>query len=263
MSEAPATASVPPNEYERFLAALPEPLRKPCRDKLAGSKLAANHPVFQALAEWYEEETKEEPARNFIAEAELHAGQSKQLLAEFQNVPGAIMGRIEPQLNGLMAALNGPLNKLEAVAARIAAPGPDAPLYDKPPQFERRRDWLRWWSRSILWEVRSTISNRVAWIVTGSICLTLAVIVAATILFFGAARLSRFYDDSYQQRLAQMQADSVEDTVALQQLIAAKIALKVRQSPDDPHSFFLILPGAHKAAQPVNSPEGLAVEVWP
>jgi hypothetical protein len=58
-----------------------------------------------------------------------------------------------------------------------------------------------------------------------------------------------------------MEADSTADTIALNRLLAAGIALKVERSKDN--AYFLILPGAQKAAQPVNSPEGLAVEVWP
>jgi hypothetical protein len=74
--------------------------------------------------------------------------------------------------------------------------------------------------------------------------------------------LSRYYDDCYQQRLAHLEADSIENTIALNRLLAAGIALKVERSKEG-DAYFLILQGAHKAAQPVNSPEGLAVEVWP
>ncbi len=55
----PATFSslstkVPANEYERFLAALPESLQAECRARLAGSGLSPDHPVFQLLADFYE-----------------------------------------------------------------------------------------------------------------------------------------------------------------------------------------------------------------
>jgi len=36
-----------------------------------------------------------------------------------------------------------------------------------------------------------------------------------------------------------------------------------RAGASDDSAYFLVLQGTHKAAQPVNSPEGLAVEVWP
>jgi hypothetical protein len=84
----------------------------------------------------------------------------------------------------------------------------------------------------------------------------------AVLLILGASRLSRSYETSYQQRVAHLEADSVQDTVALNRLLAAGITLKVERSMDD-HAYFLVLPGARKAAQPVQSPEGLAVEVWP
>jgi hypothetical protein len=82
------------------------------------------------------------------------------------------------------------------------------------------------------------------------------------VVSLGALNLSSHYEQAYQQRLAHMEADSVENTVALNRLLAAGIALKVERNKEG-DAYFLILEGAHKAAQPVNSPEGLAVEVWP
>jgi membrane protein required for beta-lactamase induction len=101
-----------------------------------------------------------------------------------------------------------------------------------------------------------------AWLVTGLVCVSLAMTVTVTVLSLGASHLSRFYEAAYQERVAHMEADSVENTVALNRLLAAGIALKVERSKDG-NAYFLILQGAQKAAQPVNSPEGLAVEVWP
>jgi hypothetical protein len=94
--------------------------------------------------------------------------------------------------------------------------------------------------------------------VTGSISVTCAV----TILFLGAAHLSRSYEAAYQDRVAHMEADSATNTVALNRLLIAGITLNVQRAPDGT-GWYLILPGARRAAHPVNSPEGLALEVWP
>jgi hypothetical protein len=132
---APAPAPVPATQYERFLAALPETFRDECRSKLDGSGLAANHPVFHALAELYEKE-RQKPARNFIQEATLHADHATKLLQDFEKVPQAILAQIEPQLLGLVSALNGPLQKLETLST--ATPPPTlalpAPVTSQPTQ---------------------------------------------------------------------------------------------------------------------------------
>ena len=55
MSTVPvAVESVPANEFERFLATLSEPLREEIQTRLSGSGLSPNHPVFTALADFYE-----------------------------------------------------------------------------------------------------------------------------------------------------------------------------------------------------------------
>jgi hypothetical protein len=134
---------------------------------------------------------------------------------------------------------------------------------EKAPEPKPEKGWGKFWWRVGLFfrKARSTVSEPMAWIVTGSISATFSITIAVTILFLGAARLSRSYEQSYQDRVAHMEADSTADTIALNRLLAAGIALKVERSKDN--AYFLILPGAQKAAQPVNSPEGLAVEVWP
>ena len=258
-------AAVPPNEYERFLAALPEPLRKECRAQLTDSGLAANHPLFKILADFYEkaaarqEPPQKEPARNFIGEATLHADRSRQLLDDFQKIPQTILAQVQPQLLGLLAALNGPVEKLESTATHLqshAALLPKRPAPSpKPDKFLKR---VFWCFRELFQTARFMVSDHLAWIVTGSISAALAVIV----LSLGATNLSRHYETSYQQRLAHMEADSVENTIALNRLLTAGIALKVERNKEG-DGYFLVLQGAHKAAQPVNSPEGLAVEVWP
>jgi hypothetical protein len=263
----PAPAAVPATQYERFLAALPEPFRKACHSKLEGSGLAANHPAFLALAELYEKE-RENPPRDFIQEAMLHANQSSQLLNQLKELPGAIMGKIEPQLHGLLSALNGPLQRLEAVTTALEVPTSSAPVHETHPQISTGRmeksnpetEEKRFGQAlgQFFRTAGSTLANPVAWMVTGSISVTGAV----SILFLGAAHLSHSYEAAYEERVAHMEADSASDTVALNRLLSAGITLEVEKGPDGT-GWYLILPGARKAAQPVNSPEGLAVEVWP
>ena len=260
----PSTA-VPANEYERFLAALPEPLRKECQAQLTNSGFSANHPLFKTLADFYEKATarqepvQKEPARNFIGEATLHADRSRQILDDFQQVPQTILAQIQPQFLSLLAALTGPVEMLATTSANITHHVEALPK--RPDPGPRPEEWwpkLLWRTRWLFLNAWWLATDRPTWIVTGSIGLALTAIV----LSFGAANLSRYYEQSYQQRLAHMEADSVENTVALNRLLAAGIALKVERNKDG-NTYFLILQGAHKAAQPVNSPEGLAVEVWP
>jgi len=255
-----APEPVPATQYERFLAALPEEFREGCRSKLDGSGFAVNHPVFLALAQLYEHERKK-PARNFIQEATLHADLTTKLINDLKNLPEAIMGKIDPQLHGLLLALNDPLQRLENLVAihqspKEPLPPPPEPVANAAPPKPKSK--FLGWLAQIISTVTATVSNPVAWVVTGSISTAVAVM----ILCFGAVHLSHAYEAAYQDRVAHMEADSAIDTVALTHLLAAGITLQVERSPDDT-AWYLILPGAHKAAQPVNSPEGLAIEVWP
>jgi hypothetical protein len=269
----PAEA-VPTTQYERFLAALPESFRSECRSKLEGFGLAANHPAFLALAQLYEKD-REKPPRDFIHEATLHADQSTQLLNELRSLPEAIMAKIEPQLVGLLSALRNPLQRLEVISVALQSPAQPFPVQTPPipahappsenpngppppPKPAKAENKLWQVVGQFLCTAASTVSNPLAWIVTGSISVSIAV----TIFSLGAAHLSRSYEAAYQDRVAHMEADSAADTVALNRLLVAGLTLKVEQSPDR-EGWYLILPGARKAAQPVNSPEGLAVEVWP
>ena len=260
---------VPATEYERFIAALPESFRNECRSKLDGSGLAANHPVFHALAELYELEARK-PARDFIQEATLHADRATQLLNDFQKIPQAILAQIEPQLLGLVSALNGPLQKLEALSTGAAPlertllvpvtdePSPNPNEQPAQPTPEKREATIRQRVGQLFGMAGSTVSNPMAWVVTGSISAAFAVMICS----LGAAHLSHSYEAAYQDRVAHMEADATSDTIALNRLLVAGINLKVERSPDA-NAWYLILPGAHRATQPVSSPEGLAVEVWP
>ena len=243
---------VPANQYERFLLMLPEELREDCQSRLAGSGFSPDHPVFKVLADLYEkasketgkapQEEKKEPPPDFLGEAQLHSQLTKQLLAEFGEVPKAILGQIEPQLVGLLEALTVPVATLTATATDLQRNVEALPHLFGPK--------------------RASAGNRSAWVVSGSVCAALAVVVAGTVLYFGATSLSRHYEDSYQERLGGLEADSAEDTVTLDRLLTAGISLKVERNREG-DGYFLILRGAHRAAQPVNSPEGLAVQVWP
>jgi len=270
-----APETIPATQYERFLTALPESFRKECRLKLDDSGLAANHPAFLALAELYEKQ-REKPPRDFIQEATLHADQSTQLLNQLKSVPDAIIAKIEPQIVGVLSVLNNPLQKLEAIATalrpseRALAPQtPPVPVAEHSPQTAPHGSPQE--PNAAIKEGKfgqcvgrffrtagSTVSNPMAWIVTGSICAAITVVIFS----LGAEHLARSYEAAYQTRVAHMEADSATDTVALNRLLVAGITLKVEQSPDL-EAWYLILPGARKAAQPINSPEGLAVEVWP
>ena len=261
----PLAAAIPSNEYERFLAALPESLREECRSRLAGSGLSPDHPVFQLLADFYEKTTTINSAdRDFLGEATLHADRSKQLLSEFRDLPESITGKIELQLRDLLLAFVNPVERLEATATHLQRNVEALPVL----LLSRRFKWTpipaELWKRP-LWILQnfmragwSAASDHLAWIVIGSVCLCLTFIV----LTCGAAHLSRAYEAAYQERLSHLEADSVQNTIALNRLLTAGITLKIERDTDG-SSYFLILQGAHKAANPVSSPEGLAIEVWP
>lgn len=256
---------VPPNEFERFLAALPEPLREECRTRLNGSGLSPDHIIFQILADFYE---KTQPhstgVPDFLEEAKLHAARSTQLLADFKDLPQAILAQIEPQLLGLFTALESPVQRLEASATHLQRNVEALPVLllsrrspSQPPPQEVWK-WPGWWLRGLARAAWITTTDHLAWIVTG----TISFAAAFAILCAGAAHLSHSYEAAYQQRLNHLEADSVQNTIALNRLLAAGITLKIERDQDD-SSYFLILQGARKAAQPINTPEGLAVQVWP
>jgi hypothetical protein len=261
--------NVPANEYERFLASLPDALREECRARLTGSGFSPDHPVFQVLADFFEKSpTTAEPIRDFIGEANLHADRSKQLLDELQNVPQAILAQIETQLTGFLSALNGPVEKLDLTATHLQRNVEALPVLllgkrsSPPPDLSGKWNRFKWSVTEFCRTGRTTLFDLSAWIVSGSISLTLAFALAGVLLVCGASHLSHSYEEAYQKRLTRLEADSVQNTVALNRLLAAGITLKVERSKDD-DAYFLVLLGARKAAQPVPSPEGLAVEVWP
>lgn len=268
MNNPPPAAAAPANEYERLMTLLPEDMREECKKRLTGSGLSFDHPVFQLLADCFEKRPVEDKSGipDFIGEATLHAQRSKELLDDFQKIPSAILAQIEPQLLGLVSGLNAPVEKLETAAASLDRTVRTLPvlLFPKEPILEPRPETGRlkiaWWETKKFYRqnFEPFLAQRQPWIVIGSICVSLTVIVLAT----GTSRLSQSLNESYQQRLTHLEADSVENTIALNRLVAAGINLKVEKSRDGT-SYFLILGGAQKAAQPVNSPEGLAVEVWP
>jgi hypothetical protein len=259
--------AIPSTEYEKFIAALPESFREECQTQLQGSGLAANHPVFGVLAGLYLKQAAK-PARNFIAEVTAHADLSQKLLADLKEMPGIILGDLQPQLLGAVSALSAPIQRLETVSEKLQSqlkPPSQAQVASLPVLTEIEMatpSMLDENSGSFRTKGRATIANPVAWIVTGTICVTVSIAIVVIVLVLGAAHLSHSYEQAYQTRLAHLEADSATNTFALNRLLAAGITLKVEQAPDA-HAFFIVLPGVLKAAQPVNSPEGIAVEVWP
>jgi hypothetical protein len=270
MSATPATsAPVPANEFERFLATLSEPLREQCKARLSGSGLSPDHPVFAVLADFYEKNPpRKEAAPDFYEEALLHSHQAKQLLAELRDLPATILARFEPQLHGLLDAFTAPVEKLESTSNDLARNVEALPvlLLSKrpgsipPPEGLWRK--LKWHVERLPETARTIFTDHVAWLVSGGVCALVSMIITVAVLSVGASHLSRAYEESYQQRLSHLEADSIENTIALNRLLTAGIALKVERSKDA-DAYYLILQGARKAAQPINSPEGLAVEVWP
>jgi hypothetical protein len=258
-------SEIPNNEYERFLAALPETLRAECRARLAGSGLSPDHPVFQLLADFYEKTSPAKPAdRDFLGEATLHADRSRQLLTDFRDLPDAITSKMELQLRDLLLAFVNPVERLETTATHLQRNVEALPVLLLARRFKQTPEppemWKRplWFFQNLVQVGWSATSDHLAWIVIGCVCLCLTFIVLAC----GAAHLSRAYEAAYQERLSHLEADSVENTIALNRLLTAGITLKVERDPEA-SSYFLVLQGAHKAANPVSSPEGLAVEVWP
>jgi hypothetical protein len=265
MSEAPvAAASVPASEFERFLAMLSEPLREELQSRLSGSGLSPNLPVFKVLADFYEKNMpKKEP--DFYEEALLHSNTAKQLLADFQDLPTTILARFDTQLNGLLSAFTAPVERLESTATDLTRNVEALPVLllskrkssTAPPKgFWSKTEWYveRW-----LEFARRALAD---WMVVSGACTFAAILITITVLSYGARHLSHSYEEAYRQRLSHLEADSIENTIALNRLLAAGIALKVERDKDG-DAYYLILHGARKAAQPISSPEGLAVEVWP
>jgi len=270
MSAAPVPAeSVPANEFERFLATLPEALREEIKSRLSGSGLSPNHPVFTALADFYEKNIpNKQPVPDFFEEALLHSNNAKQLLADLRDLPSAMLARFETQLKGLLAGFTGPVERLERTATDLTRNVEALPVLllskrhgSSPPPHGFWNKW-KWYAGKSLEAARTALADHLAWLVAGGVCACVATVLTTIVLAFGARHLSRTYEESYQQRLSHLEADSIENTIALNRLLAAGIALKVERDKDGT-AYYLILQGAHKAAQPINSPEGLAVEVWP
>jgi hypothetical protein len=267
------TEAAPITDYERFLAALPRDIRDDCEAKLRGSGLAANHPVFLALAELYEKQSQK-PTRDFVQEAAAHADLGQKLLDDLKALPEAMLARLEPQLVGLMKMFESPIAKLDVAATSLQRnvealpvlllgdrPGRDQASAEVELQPGSEKSFLRSRLVKILHGAGLILSDRTAWLVTGAISFLFWFGVSATVLGIGSGHLSRSYDRAFQQRVAHMEADSVTNTITLNRLLALGLAIKIERgsSSDD---WFLVLQGARKAAAPVDSPEGPAVEVW-
>jgi len=267
MSEAPvAAASVPASEFERFLATLAEPLREECKTRLSGSGLSPNLPVFKVLADFYEKNMpKKEAAPDFYQEALLHSNTAKQLLADFRDLPAMVSARFETELHALLTAFTAPVERLERTATDLTRNVEALPVLllskRKPSAPPPTGFWskLNWYVERWLEAIRRALAD---WVVVSGTCALATVVITVTVLCYGARHLSRSYEESYQQQLSHMEAGSIENTIALNRLLAAGIALKVERNKEG-DAYYLILHGASKAAQPINSPEGLAVEVWP
>jgi hypothetical protein len=269
MSAAPVPATpVPAGEFERFVATLPELLRDECRTRFAGSGISPNHPVFTMLADFHEKKRAGECSGDFYEEALLHANNTKQLLADFRDLPSTIRAQCETQLQGLLAAFTGPMDKLERTAADLSRNVEALPILLLPKRARATTAPAGFW-KNLQWRIgarietaRLTLADRAAWIVAGGACTCGAAVVTAIVLSLGARHLSSYYEASYRQRLAHLEADSLDNTIALNRLLSAGISLKIERDRDG-NAYYLILRGAHKAAPPISSPEGLAVEVWP
>jgi hypothetical protein len=269
------TEVAPTTDYERFLAALPKSIGDDCEAKLRGSGLAANHPVFLALAELYENQNQK-PPRDFIQEAAAHADLGQKLLDDFKGLPEAIVARLEPQLVGLMTMFEAPVAKLDVAATSLQRNVEALPVLlfgDRPAQdqvsaeAESERISSKWPSAfrkrfvKIFHGAGSIRSDRTAWLATGAVSFLFWFGVSVTVLAIGSTHLSRSYDRAFQNRVAHMEADSVTNTITLNRLLALGLAIKLERGAD-PDDWFLVLQGARKAAAPVNSPEGPAVEIW-
>jgi hypothetical protein len=269
------TEAAPITDYERFLAALPNDIRDDCEAKLRGSGLAANHPVFLALAELYEKQSQK-PARDFVQEAAAHSDLGQKLLDDLKALPETMLARLEPQLVGLMKMFESPIAKLDIAATSLQRNVEALPvllLGNRPDRDQASAEveseggsgkWpssLRSRLVKILHGAGLVLSDRTAWLATGTVSFLFWFGVSATVLGIGSGHLSRSYNRAFQERVAHMEADSVTNTITLNRLLALGLAIKIERgsSSDD---WFLVLQGARKAAAPVDSPEGPAVEVW-
>jgi len=264
-----ASTPVPANEFERFLASLAEPQREQIQARLSGSGLSPDHPVFAALADLYERNPeKSEATQDFYQEALLHSATAKQLLADFRDLPTTIAARLDAQFKELLAQFTTPVEKLERTSTDLSRNVEALPILllanrRRPtPMPEGFWNKIKWASGRLAEAIAAVFTDRAAWLAAGGTSLCVAALVTVIVLCLGARQLSNYYEKSYQQRLAHLEADSLENTIALNRLLTLGVTLKIEQSKEE-NAFYLVLQGAHKAAQPVNSPEGLAVEVWP
>lgn len=257
------------SEYERFVAKLPEDYQEECISRFTGSGLAPNNPIFSLLADIFDHFAKEAPEGNkasstpdFLQEATLLSQMSKQTIADFQTMPAVILARLEKILAPLQT-VSDPLNSLATISldlkSSVSALQKMCPSSQPPTGFFRR---LGWRLKLYLTAGRETLTHTSAWIVTGSICSALAVIVTVMILYFGATELSKYHETLYQQKLSSLEASSVQDTITLNRLLQAGITIDLRRH-ESGDGYFMILKGAKKAAQPVSTAEGLAVQIWP
>ncbi len=259
-------------EYERFVGLLPEDLRAEFEERLGGSRLSPDNPLFGVLADIFSRATKGQGAEegeessvpDFLQEATLHSTLSKQLLEQFKSLPEELHGKIEAHLGSIEKAAR-PLTELSAVADQLSRHVEHLaavfPIEPAPPEGDWR-ERSAWRVARIARVARQLVMRLAPWAISGTVCAAGSVIATTLILYFGAIHLRSYYEDQYHRRVAELETDSIQDTVTLNRLVEAGISIELRRN-ESGDGYFLVLKGVKKAAQPVNSPDGLAVQVWP
>lgn len=255
------SSAVPTSDYERFLAAMPETMRADCEARLAGSGLAANHPVFHVLAELYEDQQRR-PARDFVAEAVTHSDLSKKLLEDFKAIPALVVAEVEPKLAVLLQAFEAPVGKLEVAATSLERNVEALPvlLLGEPAEGKAQSDAKPAGLPRYQRRIASAPPSWRPWIISGAISFTLALVTTLIVLAYGADHLSRSYEHAYQERVAHIEADSVANTVALNRLLTVGLTLQLERG-SNASDWFLVLKGARKISGPLDSADGPAIEL--
>ena len=255
--------NAPANGYEAFLMKLPEERREAIAVQLRNSKLATDHPVFAIMADVLgltpsNAERRTDP--DFVEEAELLSTLGRQILEDFGKLPKKIIGQINEELVAPLQVLIPPASTLNVVSSDLRQAVDTLQLFlpsrrPRPETFWRRQLWrlVNIWKEGWL-----AIANSAAWITAGA---AVAGLTTAGLLY-GWNTISDHCEAEYQAQLASLQAGSSQDKASITELATAGITLNVERAENN-DGVFVVFKGASRAAQPINSQEGLAVQVWP
>ncbi len=190
---AAAVTTPPSNEFERFLAALPEMFRNECRGKLVGSDCRRTFPSSlcwpTSLIRTHRRTSRR---RISIRKRCFIPTPPNNFSPTCRDLPTTISARIEAKFHELLARFTAPVEKLERTSTDLTRNVEALPVLllsnRRKPTPAPKGFWKKLpWATARLFEFTTTLfTDRVAWLAAAGTSFCLAAVVTVTTLAIGA-----------------------------------------------------------------------------